>query len=226
MDTHSPDAEHRWSVRKSASRRRWWLSASLLFLALGVLVAFRYLSLGDCLRAGTYGGGTEVFLERDGSITKLVVYLQATRHQAGLLASEHVTMQTQAPASSTNAGYVPFEILSGDTIALAGYQDPEFGSLLSNRRSWEDRSLPVRALAGNHTVSTATLRGRTTLRPALLWIIGVLSAVALVYSLRQSIRESTRLRRFRRGLCPGCSYPLADGSGHRLCPECGTGATA
>lgn len=77
-------------------------------------------------------------------------------------------------------------------------------------------------LLGHHTRTESRFIGRVWLRREVLWLLFALSVLTTLWTGTQFAATTRRLRRFKRGLCTRCAYPLPIEDEDPRCPECGT----
>ncbi|HED53028.1 MAG TPA: hypothetical protein ENJ00_02350 [Phycisphaerales bacterium] len=220
----------KWTPRNERRRRFFLVVAALLLAVPGVWAFVQWNNLTPCLRYGKYGGGVNVFIERDGKLQRAGIGLRAIRVESGLWVHEEISMSIQFDGDRESH---PFQIRPNDTIVLTQSVLPEFRSVLQGFPSmYRGPSIPLRSLVGSHSISDLyhrkqfddpTLYGAESLRPSILWLIMVLSGMATAILSWLAFRSYRRLQRVRRGLCPICKYPMLIRQDEDIrCSECGT----
>ncbi|MEM8757842.1 MAG: hypothetical protein AAGF47_08680 [Planctomycetota bacterium] len=117
--------------------------------------------------------------------------------------------------------YLPFEIKTGDVIAVLQEPWPEHRAIMKAKRTWQDVTTPVRSIEGTHAVDTTTLRGAESLRTEAWIVLIVASGFGFLTASALAMLATRQLMRFRRNLCPKCRYPLIETGRGRRCTECG-----
>jgi hypothetical protein len=187
------------------------------------VAVYCWITLVPGLRYGRSSSSTSILLYRDGSGHFAILFFESKRKTAGLLAWEEISMVLRPHPHKGASEDLPFQIKQGDIITVLHPLWDEHRSLTRSRRTWQDTTTPVRSIEGTHMVPAAVLRGAESLRPAAWIVLIVFSSVGLLTAVGLTARISRRLRRFKRGLCPMCAYPLpAAIDGAAICPECGT----
>ena len=216
------EAEQSVWIEQRSRRRRWGaIAAAFVFSLCTGWAMYQWFSLPTAIRSGQYGAGVWVVLIRGDSHQRANVFFASKRVSEGIFAWEDLSMSIQPYTPDGSGIYTPFQIETGDVIALVQEPDPELRHVVASLRSWQDESTPVRSLIGSHSVSATTLRGAETLRPAVWLILIVSGTLATVAAAASAARVSAKLSRFRKGLCPRCRYPLVGDQQGLRCTECG-----
>lgn len=147
---------------------------------------------------------TKLRIDLAGEVHEETFQFLGTRVNRGIFVVETYVLQRWDHAQWT---WVPASLPAGSHVEI-------LSRIIMDRRG-------VRAdIEGTHTEDRHRFIGSVTIRRDLLWFIVCAGSVASIWLTTLALRSSRRLRRFNRGLCPRCAYPLLQGE-LVTCPECG-----
>lgn len=210
----------RYAVRQGQSRR----SLALLVLA-AICAAATTAALmlqPRSVRSRYYGWSTTATIRHaDGSIEQPTlqtrsVFVLRTQFR-GIFAIEVFDyVQNEAPPAM---GKTPINLPAGATASFANpaYMNGDFESTTQI----VELSVPTYRLSGFYNGESRFI-GRVWLRREVLWTLFGISLALAVTAGTPIALHGRKLRRFKRGLCARCAYPLLMEQDEPICPECGT----
>lgn len=212
-----------WRSRYQGRRRHFFIVAAAFFILIMTKTLWNWHALPAAVHSGSYGCGVNIILVRDNSVLYGTVFMQYKRCIAGLYARLNTSMSFRS--HDNKAAIHEFKILQGDIIlpsdvTYLNYPQIDQSVFYFMPSDWVHLELPTSTLIGWHTVQTDTLTSKAYLRPVVLFLLFAICVIILCFLIGSIAADTRRLRRFARGRCPKCAYPLLEGE-LVTCPECG-----